>query len=161
MPLRWYALYQKGKKVLPREQCGLVAESMEIDEGSCEEALQFFNHLNMLFYFPDILPNLVFMEPQLLLDKVTELVEDSYRMSQEKIDQPFCPIQREDDEMKFLTTDKFLGKFDSLNEKPLFHTQRADHTAEVLTLCLPICQRIMPCLLQVKTPEVERDRSNT
>ena len=82
VPLRWYALYQKllqvveglGKKVLSRGQCGLVAESMEIDQESCEEALQFFNRLNMLFYFPDILPNLVFMDPLMLLDKVTELV---------------------------------------------------------------------------------------
>ena len=90
VPLRWYALYQQllqvveglGKKVLSRDQCGSVAESMEIDEESCDEALQFFNRLNMLFYFPHILPDLVFMDPQMLLDKVTELVEKSYRMSQ-------------------------------------------------------------------------------
>ena len=166
VPLRWYALYQKllqvvvglGKKVLPREQCGLVAESMEIDEQSCEEALQFFNRLNMLFYFPDILPNLVFMDPQMLLDKVTELVEENYRMSQEKKDQPFCPIQRE--EMKFRdhgqVTEKFLSKFDSHYEKPLFTPKELITLLRGLLVFADLSEDVyfMPCLLQVKTPEV-------
>ena len=168
VPLRWYALYQKllqvveglGKKVLPREQCGLVAESMEIDEQSCEEALQFFNRLNMLFYFPDILPNLVFMDPQMLLDKVTELVEESYRMSQEKEDQPLCPIQREDEEMKFheygQVTEKFLSKFDSHYEKPLFTPKELITLLRGLLVFADLSEDVyfMPCLLQVKTPEV-------
>ena len=84
VPLRWQALYQKllevmvglGKKVLPREQCRQVAESMKIDDESCEEALNFFHGLNMLFYFPAILPNLVFIEPQMLLDKLSEVVDE-------------------------------------------------------------------------------------
>ncbi|CAI8033473.1 hypothetical protein GBAR_LOCUS18876 [Geodia barretti] len=55
---------------------------MEMDDESCGEALNFFDSLNMLFYFPDILPQLVFMEPQMLLDKVSELVEETYHMRQ-------------------------------------------------------------------------------
>ena len=61
MLLQWYTLYCKlvevseglGKKVPSREQYGKVAQSIKIDEGSCEEALSFFNSLNMLFYFPE------------------------------------------------------------------------------------------------------------
>ena len=86
VPLRWHALFQKllevsnglGKNILSREMCLQVAESMEIDIESCGEAL------NMLFYFPSILPNLIFMEPQMLLDKVSELVEETYQMRQGK-----------------------------------------------------------------------------
>ena len=169
VPLRWYALYQKllqvveglGKKVLPREQCGLVAESMEIDEGSCEEALQFFNRLNMLFYFPDILPNLVFMDPQMLLDKVTELVEESYRMqSQAEQDQLLFPIQRKDEEMKFhdygQVTEKFLSKFDCHYEKPLFTPKELITLLRGLLVFADLSEDVyfMPCLLQVKTSEV-------
>ena len=166
VPLRWYALYQKllkvvedlGKKVLSREQCGSVAESMEIDEGSCEEALQFFNRLNMLFYFPDILPNPVFMDPQMLLDKVTELVEESYRMSQEKKDQPLCPMEGE--QLKFRdygqVTEKFLSKFDSHYEKPLFTPKELITLLRGLLVFADLSEDVyfMPCLLQVKTPEV-------
>ena len=113
VPLRWYALYQKllevanglGKKVLPREQCQQVAESMEINYEPCGLALNFFDGLNMLFYFPDILPQLVFMEPQMLLDKVSELVEESYHMRQDKA----LP----GDKLRFRdyaqVTEKFLG----------------------------------------------------
>ena len=166
VPLRWYALYQKllqvveglGKKVLSREQCGSVAESMEIDEESCEEALQFFNRLNMLFYFPDILSNLVFMEPQMLLDKVTELVEESYRMSQAKEDQPLCPIQGE--QLKFRdfrqVTEKFLSEFDSHYEKPLFTPKELITLLKGLLVFADLSKDVyfMPCLLSVKTPEV-------
>ena len=70
LPL-WHTLYSKlvevseglGKKVLSQtyEQCWKVAESMRIDEGLGEETLNFFNHLNMLFYFPNILADLVFI----------------------------------------------------------------------------------------------------
>ena len=169
VPLRWYALYQKllqvveglGKKVLSRDQCGSVAESMEIDEESCDEALQFFTRLNMLFYFPDILPNLVFMDPQMLLDKVTELVEESYRMqSQAEEDQLLCPIQREDEEMKFRdygqVTETFLSKFDSHYEKPLFTAKELITLLRGLLVFADLSEDVyfMPCLLQVKTPEV-------
>ena len=151
VPLRWHALYQKllqvveglGKKVLSREHCRMVAESMEIDDESCEEALNFFNGLNMLFYFPDILANLVFMEPQILLDKVTELVEKSYRMRQEKKQHLFFPTQG--DKLKFRdygqVTEKFLREFDSHYEELVF----ADLSEDVY---------FMPCLLQVVASEV-------
>ena len=127
VPLRWYALYQKllevmnglGKKVLSREQCQQVAESMEIDNRSCEEALDFFNGLNMLFYFPAILPNLVFVEPQMLLDKVSELVDETYHMQQGKKLHPLLG-----ERLKFLdygqVTETFLSMFKSHYEPPLF-----------------------------------------
>ena len=116
VPLRWYALYQKlvevatglGKKVLARELCQQVAESMEVDDTSCRLALSFFDRLNMLFYFPKILPQLVFMEPQMLLDKVSELVEETYHMRQGKKGKvvlgeklKFCDYAQ--------VTEKFLG----------------------------------------------------
>ena len=65
-----------GEEGAISKQCGKVAESIRINEAACEEALNFFNHLNMLF--PDILADLVFIDPQITLDKVAELVEESY-----------------------------------------------------------------------------------
>ena len=163
VPLRWHALYQKlvqvaevlGKKVLPREQCQSVAESMEIDEESCEEALKFFNGLNMLFYFPDILSNLVFMEPQMLLDKVTELVKANYQMSQSqrKKEQQVKPMQGE--WLKFRdygrVTEEFLSEFDSHYEKPLFTPRELITLLKGLLVLADMSEGVyfMPCLLQV------------
>ena len=166
VPLRWYALYQKlvevseglGKKVLSREQCGKVAESMKIDERSCEEALNFSNRLNMLFYFPDILADLVFVEPQIVLDKVTELVEESYRISQGKKDGKFNPKSGE--WLRFReygeVTEKFLSKFDSHYEAPLFTPKDLVTLLKGLMVFADLSAEVylMPCLLQVVSSEV-------
>ena len=166
VPLRWYALYQKlvevsgglGKKVLSRKQCGLVADSMKIDERSCEEALNFFNRLNMLFYFPDILADLVFVEPQIVLDKVTELVEESYRMSQGKKDGKFNPKSGEWVRFREYgeVTEKFLSKFDSHYETPLFTPKELVTLLKGLLVFADLSKDVyfMPCLLQVVSSEV-------
>ena len=166
VPLRWYALYQKlvevsgglGKKVLSRKQCGLVADSMKIDEGSCEEALNFFNRLNMLFYFPDILADVVFVEPQILLDKVTELVEESYRVSQGKKDGKFNPKSGEWVRFREYgeVTEKFLSKFDSHYEAPLFTPKELVTLLKGLLVFADLSEDVyfMPCLLQVVSSKV-------
>ena len=166
VPLRWYALYQKlvevskglGKKVLSREQCGKVAESMKIDDDSCEEALNFFNGLNMLFYFPDILAELVFVEPQIVLDKVTELVEESYRMSQGKKEGKLDPKSGEWVRFREYgeVTEKFLSKFNSHYEAPLFTPKEMVTLLKGLLVFADLSKGVyfMPCLLQVVSSEV-------
>ena len=163
VPLRWYALYQKllevanglGKKVLPREQCQQVAESMEINYESCGLALNFFDGLNMLFYFPDILPQLVFMEPQMLLDKVSELVEETYHMKQGKKVQPILG-----DKLRFRdyaqVTEKFLGEFKNHYEPPLFTPKELVTLLKGLLVFAEMSEDVyfMPCLLQVVDWEV-------
>ena len=166
VPLRWHAVYYKlvevseglGKKVLSREQCGKVADSMKIDEGSCEEALNFFNRLNMLFYFPNILADLVFIDPQIVLDKVTELVEESYRMSQGKKVQQVKP--KEGEWLKFRdhgqVTEKLLSKFDSHYEAPLFTPKELVALLKGLLVFAELSENVyfMPCLLQMVSSEV-------
>ena len=163
VPLRWYTLYQKlvevvvglGKKVLSRDQCRQVADSMEIEEESCEECLVFFDGLNVLFYFPDILPHLVFLEPQMLLDKVSELVEESYRMSQgEELK------ATSGDRLKLReygqVTEKFLSEFDSHYEPPLFTPKELITLMKGLLVFADLSEGVyfMPCLLQVVSSEV-------
>ena len=163
VPLRWYVLYQKllevanglGKKVLPREQCQQVAESMEMNYESCGLALNFFDGLNMLFYFPDILPKLVFMEPQMLLDKVSELVEETYHIRQGKKPQPILG-----DKLRFRdyaqVTEKFLGEFKSHYEPPLFTPKELVTLLKELLVFAEMSEDVyfMPCLLQVVDWEV-------
>ena len=163
VPLRWYALYQKlleimnglGKKVLSREQCRQVAESMEMDDGSCEEALNFFNSLNMLFYFPTILPNLVFIEPQMLLDKVSELVDETYHMRQGDKLQPMVG-----ERLKFReygqVTEKFLSEFKSHYEPLLFTPKELITLLRGLLVLADLSEGVyfMPCLLRVESSEV-------
>ena len=130
VPLRWHALHQKlkqimadlRKNVLTREQYRKAAESLGINDESCEEALKFFSGLNMLFYFPGILPHLVFLEPQVMLDKVAKLVEENCRMSQGKKGQQ--PSPKQGDWFKFRdyaqVTEKFLSEFEVHYEPRIF-----------------------------------------
>ena len=161
VPLRWYALYHKllevanelGKKVLPRDTCQKVAETMEIDDESCGEALNFFDGLNMLFYFPDILPQLVFMEPQMLLDKVSELVEETYHMRQGKKGVSGEKLRfRDHGEV----TERFLGEFESHYEPPLFTPKELVTLLKGLLVFAEMSEDVyfMPCLLQVVAWEV-------
>jgi hypothetical protein len=159
VPLRWHALYQKllqvanelGKKVLPRELCGKVAELLEIDEESCGEAVNFFHGLNMLFYFPAILPGLVFMEPQMLLDKVSELVDETYHMRNGKGEAMWG------DRLKFRdhaqVTEKFLRKFETHYEP--FTAKELVTLLKGLLVFAELSQDVyfMPCLLQVVSSE--------
>ena len=90
IPIRWYNLDHQSRrisnhlnrKVLSREEYGKIAMELDIDDESCEGALEFFNNLNTIFYFPKVLPDVVFLEPQILLNLLNELVTKKYRADQ-------------------------------------------------------------------------------
>ena len=92
VPLRWYAMEyvmqevakELQRDVLRKAECLEIANSLHIDEESFEEALKFFSALNLLFYWPEILPELVFVKTQVILDKVSEMVEESFLMKNHK-----------------------------------------------------------------------------
>ena len=88
IPLRWHALelalqklmLELGRGVLSKAECLEVARRFHFTDESFEEALKYLDNLSILFYYKDVLPNVIFCDPQVLLDKVTELVEHSYRL---------------------------------------------------------------------------------
>ena len=88
IPLRWHALelalqklmLELGRGVLSKAEGLAVARRFHFTEESFEEALKYLDNLNILFHYQDVLPNVIFCDPQVLLDKVTELVEYSYRL---------------------------------------------------------------------------------
>lgn len=88
IPIRWHAFDQKlrsiadglGRKVMSRQECWQVAESLGLDEASFNGALEFFHNVSLMFYFHDILPEIVFIDPQVMLDKVSELVEFMFEL---------------------------------------------------------------------------------
>ena len=86
--MRWHAFEEKlkslaerlGKMVMSRDECWLVAESLRLDEASFDGALDFFHRVSLMFYFRDILPHIVFINPQVMLDKVSELIEFMFEL---------------------------------------------------------------------------------
>ena len=88
IPLRWYLFMQKlqimaeglGRKVLKKSECIQIASTVGCDVASCDAALEFFSELNQLFFYPQILPNVVFVDMMVLIEKITELVLFSYEL---------------------------------------------------------------------------------
>ena len=82
IPLQYYGLEllleESGRGVLSKEECLQAALDLHFDKHTLDAALQFLDEMSVVFYFPEILPGVVFTNPQVLLDKVTELVEETY-----------------------------------------------------------------------------------
>ena len=88
IPLRWYALEvalqelmkTKGQGVLRKDECFDLSRTFHFSEESFMVALKHLSSLNILLYYDSVLPSIVFCDSQVLLDKVTELVERSYHL---------------------------------------------------------------------------------
>ena len=83
LPLQWLTIeivleeITKALKrgVLSRSECLEVARRLHFDESMLEAALTYLDELSLIFYYPDILPEIVFTNPQVVLDKISELVK--------------------------------------------------------------------------------------
>ena len=63
------------------QEAGLeVALQLDISESALIEALKLFHQQHIFHYYSEILPDVVFTSPQVLLDKLTELVREVYTM---------------------------------------------------------------------------------
>ena len=85
IPIGWFLLEQdiiKASKggVISKSECLGLAALLNINAEALKAALEYFDDLNIFLYFPSVLPELVFSNPQILLDKVTELVHFSYSL---------------------------------------------------------------------------------
>ena len=85
IPIGWFLLEQdiiKASKggVISKSECLGIAALLNINAEALMAALQYFDNLNIFLYYPTVLPELVFSNPQILLDKVTELVHFSYSL---------------------------------------------------------------------------------
>ena len=95
VPLQYFALeivledvsQKLGRGVLSIEECLEAAAGLHFDKHTLGAALEFLDELSVLFYFPEDLEGVVFVNPQVLLDKATELVEQLYKLQEGNISQ--------------------------------------------------------------------------
>ena len=81
IPLRWLVFHQeiqtlsKNKNVvaLSFQECSQVAIRLHMMDDT-KAALQFFSDLNVILYYPSVLPNVVFTNPQCILEIISEIV---------------------------------------------------------------------------------------
>ena len=165
IPLRWYCLELKlqeiaqalGREVMSKDECFAVALRLHFDRESFEAALEYLHELNIIVYYPDTLPDVVFSDPQVLLDKVTELVKLSYELKAEGADSEIKA--RGGEYQKFqdraLVTSEFLRSFDRHYVSNLFTPLELVKLFRALLIFADFSdtEYFMPCLLKILSSE--------
>ena len=88
IPIWWFILQQileslagkLNRKVLSKEECIHVSNALGFSEGELEAALSFLDKLNIFLYKKGILPDIIFTDAQVPLDKLSVLVEKQYHL---------------------------------------------------------------------------------
>ena len=167
IPIGWFLLEQDiikaSKGVISRKECLVLSKVLDINSEALAAALKYFDDLNIFLYYPSVLPKVVFSNPQLLLDKVTELVHFSYSLQS---DHP--PVALEGKWLQFrdkgiVTLDMFQDERFSSHYIPyLFSPADLIKLFKHLFIVAPISKSkteyFMPSLLQMISPEKVREQ---
>ena len=161
IPLRYFALenaflrlakYQH-KAVLSKEECFQEAAIYHFTRESFEAALRYLHGLKLIFYYEKILPNVVFIDAQTLLDKITELVE--YSLSLKSASTHRLPISGALEEFKAygIVTCKLLSQFKTHYIPDVFEEKDLILLFKYLRILAEVGEGkyLMPCLLDVKS----------
>ena len=71
---------EQRKKVVSVEECQAIAGRLKMERQSLEAALIFFNDMSVWMYMPSVLPDVVFVDPQMALDSINQIVQYSFRV---------------------------------------------------------------------------------
>jgi hypothetical protein len=69
-----YKTCDQGRAILSIDECLKEATTYHFTRESLDDVLQYLHNLKLIMYYKDILPGVVFIDAQVLLDKITELV---------------------------------------------------------------------------------------
>lgn len=86
IPIRWGAfdlflqLEAKNKKssYLKKQDVFSIGESLEMSEGDTKEALEYLHEVTIILYYPQVLPDIVFVDPCTIHDTLTRLLSLTY-----------------------------------------------------------------------------------
>ena len=87
-PLAWHLLEialrklaaSLSRSILSRQECLRVARKLHLSVEEFDAALDHLSQLNLILYYRRLLPDAVFTNAQVIVDKVTELVQYSYTL---------------------------------------------------------------------------------
>jgi len=156
LPLRWYGLelelekeaLEKRRLVFTRDECLQVARRLHFPSDKALDAA--LMHLNIFLYYPSVLPELLFCSPCVLQDKISELVEYSYRLKHDDDSHDFIPGELSKFCHKGQVTARLLRKYPKHYTK-FFTESHLLKLFESLLIVAPIDRDtyFMPSLLDV------------
>ena len=86
IPIRWYFFELRLKEVAERMDHGMVSinrcievgEELKMKASDTILCIEYLNSLSLVLYFPDILDNVIFTNPQYLVNLVTSIIRASF-----------------------------------------------------------------------------------
>ena len=163
LPLQWLGLEIMleeitsclGRELLTKSECLYIASKLHFDESTLEAVLIYLDELSLIFYYPEILPELVFTNSQVLLDKISELVKVHFDLMHET--ESFISCTAGDMWQEFfhyaLVTVDFLSqpKFDKHYVPGLFEPKHLVILCKKLLIFATFADNklFVPCLLQM------------
>ena len=95
-PLNYYLLeveLRKVGKIVTRTDCWVIAKQLLFEsEDAMDAALQFFHAIGLMFYFPTVAKDVVFVDPMSLMDWLTNIFKKSIHV----MDEPECNVISEE-----------------------------------------------------------------
>ena len=94
-PISWFKfeqLIQKiarddGKRILHWKECLRVARLLHLSKKDLDAALDHLASFGVIHYYRQLLPNIVFVDPQILLNKISEVVKHHYKLRHDSCSQ--------------------------------------------------------------------------
>ena len=156
MPLRYIPLEmafqriakEQRKSVMSKEECFEVAATYNFSRDSFEAALKYLHALKLIFYYEEVLPDIVFIDAQAILDKITELVVHSLSLQAKSSGKLLGALK------KFvkhgIVTAEILKQFSSHYVPKLFMKEQLILVLKHLRIMAEVGkgEYLMPCLLR-------------
>ena len=91
VPLWWFIIELSlqelssllGRGILKKSECVELAQHLGFQPDALQAALVYFDEMCIAHYYPEILPDIVFVDPQVPLDKVSELTQHAIKLRKE------------------------------------------------------------------------------
>ena len=162
IPLQYFALenaflrlakYQR-KGILSKEECFREAAAYHFTKESFEAALKYLHGLKLIFYYEEVLSEVVFIDAQTIIDKITELVEFSLSLISKPLHELSISMDiKEFEEFKAygIVTLELLSQFSSHYVPGLFMQQQLVLLLKYLRVIAEVGKGkfLVPCLLKV------------
>ena len=83
IPIRWFLFQLELEKastsnIISKSKCLDIGKSLQMKVDDVEAALMYYHDLTIFLYFPEILPSVVFLHPQPLYNKLSNLIIISF-----------------------------------------------------------------------------------
>ena len=174
IPIRWFLFQlelenskhkEKPAHLVSLSNCIQIGNDINMDKNDVKSALMYYHDLTIYLYFPGVLDNVVFLNPQPLLNKLTQLISISFSGTAKYLERQGYIIPDHADvnlKEKGVFSQELLTKWNYLSQgflDDLFSAEDFLKLMEHLFIVSPLPNEpgkpqeyFLPCVLPMATP---------